>query len=423
MTAKLLSLLACFALGAAVGSGPARAQDWPAFRGPSGDGHVAADAKLPMTWANDKNVAWRSELPGKGWSTPVVIAGKIYLTAAVTAGDEDDPKADRSLRALCVDAADGKMLWNVEVFPQTGAAAPSIHSKNSHASPTAVIAGDRIYTHFGHQGTACLDLSGKKIWEQRSLTYTPVHGGGATPLLVDGLLIFPCDGGEKPFIAALHADTGAVAWRTPRGGEAKKTFSFASPECITVDGKKQIISPCSDALRAYEPATGREIWHVKYDGYSVIPKPVFGHGMLYFSSGYDDPVTHAVRPGGEGDLTASNIVWTQSKRAPNTPSMILLGDELYTVADNGIASCLDAKTGEIHWQERTARGCSASPVLHGDRLYILDEYGTTTILRAGKTFEKLAENRLEGERTLASPAAADGALFIRSEKALFRIQE
>lgn len=421
MTTKLLPLFVWFALGTGVTS--LRAQDWPAFRGPTGDGQVDAAAKMPMTWDKEKNVAWRSDLPGKGWSTPVVIAGKIYLTTAVTSGDEDDPKSDRSLRALCVDAANGKVLWNVEVFPQNGAGAPSIHSKNSHASPTPVIEKDRIYVHFGHQGTACLDLTGKKIWEQRSLKYTPVHGGGATPLLVDGLLIFPCDGGDKPFIAALKADTGEVAWNTPRGGGAKKTFSFASPECITVEGKKQIISPCSDALRAYDPATGKEIWYVKYDGYSVIPKPLFGHGMLYFSTGYDDPVTYAVRPGGEGDLTSKNVVWTQSKRAPNTPSMLMKGDELYTVADNGIVSCLDAKTGEIHWQERTARGCSASPLLHGEHLYILDEYGTTTILRAGRTFEKVAENKLDGERTLASPSAADGALFIRTEKALFRIQE
>lgn len=402
----------------------ANAADWPQFRGPRGDGHVEVN-ELPLRWSRTDNIAWRVNLPGRGWSSPVLKDGRLYLTAAVTVGDgsEDDPKADRSLRAYCVNAADGRMIWDVEVFPQRGADSPVIHNKNGHASPTPVVDGDRLYVHFGHQGTACLDLSGKKLWEQRSLKYEPVHGAGASPLLVDGLLIFPCDGAGDPFIVALKAEDGAVAWRTPRRVETRNFFSFCSPACFTIDGVKQILSPASNALLSYDPATGRELWRVRFDGYSVIPRPLYGHGLVYFSSGYDSPVTYAVKPGGSGDVTDTNVVWTQQKRAPNTPSMLLVGDELYTVADNGVVSCLDAKTGEIHWQERAGRACSASPIVWRDRIYVMDEFGTTTVLKTGRKFEKLAENRLDGERTLASLAAGEGVLFLRSDIALYCLKE
>ena len=246
-----------------------------------------------------------------------------------------------------------------------------------------------------------------------------MHGGGASPILVDGRLIFPCDGADGPFLAALHASDGTVAWRTPRGGNASRKFSFCTPATIQWEGQTHIISPFSDAIAAYLPADGQELWRLTYTGYSVIAQPTFGHGLIYFTTSYDSPVTYAVRPGGRGDVTASHLAWTQDKRSPNTPTPILYGDHLYQVADNGIASCLNAKTGEIHWQERTARTTSASPLLVGDTLYLLDEYGTATLLKASPTFAKIGENKLDGERTLATPTPAPGALLIRTETGLY----
>ena len=398
---------------------PMPAQDWPQFRGPLSDNTIAA-AGLPVRWSKTENVVWHVDLPGKGWSSPVLSGGRVYLTTAVARGTDQEAAGPRSLRALCLDPENGKTLWDQEVFAES-ANTPAIHNKNSHASPTPIVADGKLYVHFGHEGTACLDLSGHKLWEQRGLKYPPVHGGGASPVLVEGLLVFPCDGAEGPFLAALNAKTGTVAWRTPRSSAPGRKFSFCTPTVIQWEGRNQIISPFSDAVAAYQPVDGREIWKVRYSGYSVIAQPMFGNGLIYFTTSYDAPVTYAVRPGGNGDVTDSHVAWTQDKRSPNTPSLLLHGSEVYQVADNGMASCLDGLTGKIHWQERTARTTSASPLLVGDTVYVLDEFGTSTLLATGTTFKKLGENKLAGERTLATPVPADGALFIRTETGLYRI--
>ncbi len=401
--------------GAVLAGTAVHADDWPEFRGPTGQGIAQAD-NLPTVWSATKNVAWKQEIPGLGWSSPVIVAGKVYLTTAVPIPDSKD----LSLRALCLDAKDGKILWNEEVFRSLGGKSPKIHSKNSHASPTPIVAGDRIYVHFGHQGTACLDLAGKVLWRYRD-PYPPVHGSGGSPVLVDGRLVFSTDGARDRFVVALKADTGKLAWKTPRTGEPVKNFSFSTPLVISVNGQKQIISPSSDVVGAYDPATGKEIWHARYKGYSVIPRPVHGHGLVFVVTGFDAPGMIAVRPDGKGDVTDTNVKWSIRKGAPHTPSVLLLGDELYMVSDNGIASCLDALTGEVHWSKRLpGKDYSASPIGAGGKIYFLSEDGVGTIVKAGKTFEQIAKNEL-GERTLASYAVGDGALFIRSARHLYRI--
>ncbi len=390
-----------------------RAEDWPQFRGPTGQG-LAGAAKLPVEWGPAKNVAWKQAIPGSGWSSPVVAGGKVYLTTAVEAGGEI------SLRALCLDAAGGKILWDVEVF-RHGAAAPAIHQKNSHASPTPIVADGRVYVHFGHQGTACLDLAGKVAWRNRDLRYTPVHGNGGSPALVDDLLVFSADGATVRQVVALGAATGRLRWKTPRAGDPQKPFSFSTPLVITVGGKKQLISPGSDMVGAYDPATGKEIWRVRYEGYSVIPRPVFGHGLVYLATGYNAPSLLAIRPGGSGDVTDTHVAWRLRKGAPHAPSPLLVGDELYLVSDAGLGSCADAKTGKVHWQRRIpGNGFSASPIAGGGHVYFLSEDGVATVLRAGRKFEQVARNEI-GERTLASLSAADGALFLRTVGHLYRI--
>ena len=387
------------------------APDWPQIRGPDGDGHSLAK-NLPLSWDATKNVAWKTELPGKGWSSPALHKGRLYLTAAEDAG------GNLSLRVLCHDAATGKQLWTTEAI-----ATPPVkhHAKNSQASPTPLADGDRLYVHFGHYGTACLELAGKLVWKNTELKYAPVHGNGGSPILVGNALIFSADGGTDPSVIALDKASGQVLWKVKRETSAKKNFSFSTPTLITVNGQSQLITPGSGVVCALDPKTGVELWRCRYgEGYSVIPKPVFGHGMIFVSSGYDKPVLFAIRADGKGDVTDTHIAWKLEKGAPHTPSPLLVGNELYLVSDAGIASCLDAKTGAVHWSERVAGNYSASPLLADGKIYLQNETGTGVVLKPGKTFEKLSENPL-GEKTLASYAVTDGALFIRSEQHLFRI--
>jgi len=391
------------------------AGDWPEFRGPTGQG-ISTARNVPLYWSATSNVVWRTTIPGEGWSSPVLVNGKIYLTTAV------NESTNTSLRALCVNADDGRMQWNVEVLRPDPDATRAMHKKNSLASPTAIVRDGRIYVHFGHMGTAALDLSGKLLWQQTSLKYSPMHGNGGSPALVGDALVFGCDGEEEPFVVALDVMTGKVRWKTPRLTTAKNRFSFSTPLAIEVDGAPQVISPGSGFVGGYDPKDGREIWRVLYgEGYSVITRPVFAHGLLFVTSSYNRSGLYAIKPAGaRGDVTGTHIVWKHDKSVPNTPSPLAVGDELYFVSDSGIATCLDARTGNLHWSERLGGGFSASPVLAEGRLYFQNEEGVATVLKAGKTFELLAKNDL-GERTLASPAVADNTLFLRSKSHLWRI--
>jgi outer membrane protein assembly factor BamB len=390
-----------------------RAEDWPQFRGPTGQGLVLHD-KLPTRWSKEKNVVWKQTIPGKGWSSPIVAAGRVYLTTAVAA-----PGNALSLRTLCLDADSGKILWDKEIFHPDRMHIPAIHEKNSHASPTPILHGERLFVHFGHQGTACLDTDGKILWRNTTLGYRPTHGSGGSPIIVDDMLVFSSDGRDERFVAALNLRDGKVRWKTPRTVEAFKKFSFCTPLLIEVGGRKQIISPGSNAVSAYDPADGHEIWRVRYEGYSVVPRPVYGQGLLFLSSGFDSPVLLAIRPDGKGDVTETHIVWSTRKAAPLTPSPLLVGEELYTVADNGLVSCLDARSGEVHWRERVGGSYSASPLFADGKLYLQSEEGAGVILQASKEFKLLARNALD-ERSLATPAAVEGGLIIRTEGHLYR---
>ena len=402
------SLLLLVALGS-----PSIAADWPQFRGPLGNG-VSQEKGLPVQWNESKNIAWASDIPGKGWSSPALVRGRLYLTTAVL----DDENL--SQRALCLNAQDGKPIWNTEIFSQPAADAPRIHGKNSHASPTPLVENGKLYVHFGPQGTACLDLDGNVLWKTQELSYPPVHGNGGSPVLVDGLLIFSCDGASNPFVAALDAATGGVKWKFARESDSAKRFAFCTCEVITVGGNKQVISPGAGVVNGLDPQTGKEIWRVTYDGYSVIPRPVFGHGLIFMSTGYDSPSILAIRPDGKGDVTDTHVAWTLKKGAPHTPSPLLVGNELYLVSDGGIATCVDAKTGEEHWQQRIGTKFSSSPVYADGKIYFQDEDGKGTVLKAGIKFQKLAENGFK-EPSLASYCVGDGAIFVRTEKRLYKV--
>jgi outer membrane protein assembly factor BamB len=255
------------------------------------------------------------------------------------------------------------------------------------------------------------------------LFYQPQHGGGASPVLADGKLIFSCDGRDEQYVAAIKVRDGTLAWKFTRPTEAKRRFAFATPAVFTINGKEQVISPGADMVNALDPNSGKEIWRAGYEGYSVVPKPVMGDGLVYVSSAFDTPEVLGIDPTGSGDVTDTHVKWVETKFAPKTPSMIFDNGLLYMVTDSGNVACREAKTGKLVWEsERILRACSASPVLCEGRLYVLDEFGKCAVLAAGREYKLLGTSELAGEKTLASMAVDDGTLYIRTETALYCIK-
>jgi outer membrane protein assembly factor BamB len=368
-------------------------------------------------------VVWKTAVPGLGWSSPVVVEDRIYLTSAVPKGGSERPGADRELCALSLEASTGKILWQKTVFEQKDKDTPKIHQKNSHASPTAIVEDGRLYVHFGHMGSACLDTgSGDVIWMTREHAYAPVHGNGGSPVIAGDLFIFNADAAQNPSIIALEKATGKLRWKVQREAEAKRKFSFSTPLLIDVGGVKQLITPGSGVVQALDPATGSELWRVNFDqGYSVVPRPVFADGLLYVCTGYDKPGLLAIRVDTEskGDVTSSHLAWRLDKFVPHNPSVIVVGKEVYCLADNGVLSCMDAKSGKVHYQERCT-GPSSSSILHAEgKLYLLDERGQGVVVQAGTQFKVLATNELD-ERALASYAVVENDLLLRTAENLYR---
>ena len=396
-------------LTAALNAFFAHAEDWPEFRGPTGQGH-STETGLPLEWSETRNIVWKTPVPGLGWSSPSISGGLVWLTTAL---EKQDPV---SLRVLAFDARTGREILNIELFNVQSD--PLLNPKNSYATPTPVIEGDRVYVHFGADGTAAVTTAGDVIWKTR-LSYNAMHGQGGSPVLYGDLLIISCDGDDDGYVVALDKRTGEVRWKTPR--RKPSTQAYSTPLVIRVGGQDQVVSTGGYGAAAYDPLSGREIWYVRYpDGYSNVPRPVYGHGLVYLATGLQHPSLLAVRPDGVGDVTATHIVWRLDRAVPVTPSPLLLGDEIYIVSDIGIATCLDAKTGMIHWQQRLGDNHSASPVFADGRIYFLNEQGVMNVLAPGKKFRRLTMNSLDG-LTLASPAVSGGSIYLRSANHLYRI--
>jgi len=387
----------------------AASQDWPEFRGPTGQGH-SGETGLPVEWSESRNVAWKVPVPGRGWSSPVVADGKVWVTTSVA-----DPEG-ASLRAMAFSVESGVTLVDIEVFRI--AESGLLNPKNSQASPTPILDRDRIYVHFGADGTAALTTSGAVLWTAR-FPYVSQHGNGGSPALHEDLLILNCDGYDRAFVVALDTATGEVRWKTDRRGPFSQAYS--TPLVIRVGGRDQVISVGAFRATAYDPATGEEIWYVRYpDGFSNVPRPVYGNGLVYIDTGFNDPSLLAVRVDGRGDVTDTHVEWIGRRSIPFTPSPLLVGSELYLVSDLGVVSCLDAATGEVHWQRRILGNYSASPLYADGRIYILSEDGVATVFRPGTAYVELATNEIDGA-TLASIAVSNGSLFIRSLSHLYRI--
>jgi outer membrane protein assembly factor BamB len=386
----------------------AESGDWPQFRGPGGQGH-SDERKLPFEWGEDQNVTWKVPVVGQGWSSPVVAEGRVWLTTATI----DEEAA--SLRAIAFDVRTGAEIVNSEVFRMTDARL--LNFKNTHASPTPVVEGDRVYVHFGAEGTAALTTSGEIVWKTR-FPYISQHGNGGSPVLYKDVLLLNCDGFDEAFVVAVDKNTGKVRWKTMRHRPISQAYT--TPVVIRAGDRDQIVSIGAFRATAYDPDSGEEIWWVNYpDGFSNVPSPVYGNGRVYIATGFQQPSLLSVRIDGEGDVTQTHIEWIRRRAVPLTPSPLIVGEELYIVSDLGVISCLDAATGETHWQQRIVGNVSASPLYADGRIYFLSEEGVATVIAPGKEFRLLATNSIDGW-TLASMAVSNGSIFLRSDENLYR---
>ncbi|MGB1925914.1 MAG: PQQ-binding-like beta-propeller repeat protein [Rubripirellula sp.] len=409
---------------------------WSQFLGD--DGRGVSNSNPATTWNQKDNVDWRTELPGRGWSSPVVAGDKVFVTSAIplprdlAIDPQEVPQRDSDVRKkqeqnfelclLVVDLESGELVKTIPVMVQNDEKPSRMHGKNSHASPTPIISKDRIYVHFGYQGTACLTLAGEIVWINRELYFPPTHGNGGSPILVDSKLVFTCDGGKEPKVVALDAATGQVAWEVARDANARKTFSFCTPTEINVKGRTLVITPGSDGVAAIDPSTSEVVWSFRYSGYSVVPKPIVVDGLVVISTGFDEARMLAIDPKGSGDVTESHLAWEVDRNVPKTPSMIAKNGLIYSISDDGIALCIKASDGEIQYRKRIGGNYSASPVLAGGKIYFTSEAGKTTVVREGAEFEVISESDLK-ERTLATMAIAGESLLIRTDNALYRIND
>lgn len=392
-------------------------ENWPQFRGPTGDGRSDATG-LPLRWSETENVRWKTAIHGRGWSSPVVWGGQIWLTTATLDG--------KKLYAVQVDRESGEVARDIRLFDVANPREK--HKLNSYASPTPVIEEGRLYVHFGSYGTACLDTkTGDTVWERRDLPCNHWRGPGSSPILFGRLVIVHFDGFDQQYVVALNRATGETVWRTDRSndygtddGDFKKAYS--TPLVIQAAGRTQLISPGSRATTAYDPLTGKEIWQVRFREFSSTARPLYGHGLVFINTGFGKARLLAVRPDGEGDVSDSHIAWTLRKGVGSKPSPLLVDDLLFLVDDGGVASCVEARTGKNVWTERLGGNFSASPVQAEGRIYFSSHEGVTTVIRPGREFEKLAENQLD-DGFMSSPAIAGRALFLRTRSHLYRIEQ
>jgi outer membrane protein assembly factor BamB len=412
MRLEMLALVC--ALLAAV-TAPA-AENWPQFRGPSGDG-VSQATGLPVTWSETEHIVWKTPVHDKGWSSPVIWDNQIWMTTATANGKQSF--------AVCVDRESGRVVHDIRLLdieePQF------CHEFNSYASCTPAIEQGRVYVHFGSPGTFCLDsATGKTLWQRLDLECDHFRGPASSPILYGNLLIVALDGYDYQYVVALDKNTGETVWRRDRNidygtdnGDVKKAYGTAT--VIDVDGKPQIVYPSAGDTIAYEPQTGEELWRVHHGGMNASARALFGHGRLYINTAAGGLKLLALRVGGRGDVT-KDIVWKSAQGVPTRSSQLLIGDALYMASDTGIATCLDAHTGKVIWQKRLEGNVSASPIAAEGRIYFANQEGQTFVVAAKPEYELLATNTLD-EGCMASPAVYGKAIYLRTKTHLYRIEQ
>lgn len=417
-----MMVLACAAVS--------RADDWPQFRGPTGDG-IATATNLPITWSSNQNVKWKAPVPGRGRSSPVILGDRIWLTTAIETGvrtfaegpDQMEQAERVVIGAVCLERATGKQLYHLELFPVDNPT--PVNLLNSYATPTPVVEPGRLYCDFGTFGTACLDsATGQVIWK-RQFPLDHHHGPGSSPALYKNLLILVRDGRDQQYVTALNKQTGETAWKTARPPmstpipEFRKSFS--TPLVFEAGGRVQMVVPGAQWLVAYEPETGKEIWRVDDGkGETVAPRPVYGQGLVYLSTGVlgGRAQLWAVRVDGQGDVTGTHVAWKLPTQIGFMASPLLVGRELYLANDDGFISCVDALSGEILGKYRAGGKYAASPVYAEGRIYCFSREGKTVVLQANKDLTLLADNQLDGP-VFASPAFVGSAIYVRTDSHLY----
>ena len=386
---------------------------WPGYRGLGGDGHSYAK-NIPTQFGEKENLRWKTAIHDKGWSSPVVWGNQVWVTTAKESGEE--------MFSLCLDLKTGKILHDLKLFKVKNP--PKIQQYNSFASCTPVLEAGRGYFHFGTHGTACVDTgTGKVLWERTDILVDHWRGPASSPVLWDGKLFLTFDGHDRQFVEAIDAQSNKTLWRKERNikykvndGDYKKAFS--TPQIIDVNGSIQLVSSAADSTLAYNPSTGQELWKVFHGGMNEAGRPIYAHGLVYLTAGHIKALI-AVKPG-QGDLTAKDIAWEFKKDAPTRPSPIVVGDHLYFANDDGVAYCLDAKTGKEVWKERLAEKITASPILVEGNLIFCCEGGKIEIVAAKPKFERILEkpNAIQ-DGIKGSPAAVGDSLLIRTSGFLY----
>jgi len=424
LAARLLALL--FALVPAIAGG---AISWPDKSGPTHNGLVAAaDAEgLPTEWNEERGegIAWKTALEGQGLSTPVIGDGKLWLTSATVDGHQQFVD--------CVDATTGQITLHKLLF-ENPEPEPLGNSVNTYASPSCVLEPGALYAHFGTYGTARLDpASGEVVWQRRDINCRHFRGPGSSPVLFENLLILTFDGIDKQFLIALDKDTGKTVWQTNRStnygdlgpdgkpvGEGDFRKAYQTPSILMVGGRPHLVSVGSKAAFGYDARTGEEIWTVEHEDFNAAARPLFVGNLAILATGHGGMFAVRLDESTRGNVSNSHVAWRRPRGSPKLPSPVLVGEQLYIITDNGVLCRLDPATGDEVWSKRLGGNFVASPIVAGDLLYLCDEQGRTTVVRAGDQFDQLARNELtEGSRT--SPAVADGALFLRTDRHLYRL--
>jgi len=414
------------------------AANWPQWRGPGGMG-ISNEKNLPLEWSATRDIKWKMPIAGRGHSSTIVWGNKVFLTKAIEGelvpgakavkhmdGDKeflhpDSVGADHkhTLKVMCLDRETGTLVWERTAFE--GTPYDNRHRKSSFASSTPASDGKYVYAFFGTEGLYAYDMSGKQMWKtDLGELGTVGMGTGTLPILYDDLVIVQCDeeNGEASFIVALDKKTGKERWKTPR----KVQVSWATPILVRSAKRAELITSGSELVIAYDPATGKELWRHKGVESNAIPSPVANNDMVFVSAGSPAKVAMAIMLGGTGDL-ADGVVWKYSKGTAYVPSPILYGDYLYLTTDRGILTCLVAKTGEVKYEGGRVpipATFTASPVAFDGKILLTSEDGDTFVVRAGARHEIINTNSL-GEPVYASPAIADGNIFIRGERNLYCI--
>ena len=407
---------------------PTLKDQWPEFRGPNGNGIVVGERGLPTTWSEEKNIAWKTKIDGKAWSSPVVWDDQIWITNSSVDG--------KLMEGICINKKDGKIKYRLSLFSNE-TVEPLGNNVNSYGSPSPVIEKDAVYIHFGSYGTTAIDTnSGKEIWKRTDLECRHFRGPGSSPIIFQDMLILTMDGVDFQYVIALDKKTGKTKWKTERStkwddvepdgkirGDGDLRKAYTTPTFMKVSGKTIMISPGAKSCFAYNPINGKELWNITYSGYSNASRTVIYKDNAIINSGYGKPhlISVKIDPSAAGDISGTHINWDIFKRVPKRSSPIIVGDQLYMTTDEGILTCLDAKTGESNWSDRMPGHYSASPIFADGKLYFFSEMGHCYVIAPGGDYNLISKNKLDSG-FMASPAISGKAIYARSKTHLYRIE-